>query len=119
MKKIMDKTFKLPKVFAEKWVEALRSGEYEKGIGYLFKYNTYCCLGVGCVILGADKNTMAEKEITTSSDWELDILKIKNSFPRELQDTELMENLIYFNDNEGKSFNEIADWLEENCEFYE
>lgn len=119
MKKIMDKKYRLPKEFAEKWLEALRSGEYEQGYGCLFTNNRFCCLGVGCVILGADKNTMDEKEMTISSDWEIEILKIENFFPKELQETKLMEDLIRFNDDEGFSFNEIADWIEENCEFYE
>jgi hypothetical protein len=29
-----------------KWLEALRSGEYEQGTGYLCKDGKYCCLGV-------------------------------------------------------------------------
>lgn len=36
----------------KKWVEALRSGEYEQGTGYLaYKYSGlqyFCCLGVAC-----------------------------------------------------------------------
>ncbi len=31
-----------------KWVAALRSGEYEQGIGKLRSNNSYCCLGVLC-----------------------------------------------------------------------
>lgn len=31
---------------ADKWVAALRSGEYDQGIGRLRSHNdTYCCLG--------------------------------------------------------------------------
>lgn len=33
-----------------KWIEALRSGEYEQGTGYLEKDGCYCCLGVLCAI---------------------------------------------------------------------
>jgi hypothetical protein len=40
----------------QKWVEALESGNYAKGSGSLKrtvnKVDTYCCLGVLCVILG-------------------------------------------------------------------
>lgn len=32
----------------KQWIEALRSGEYEQGIGYLHANDTYCCLGVLC-----------------------------------------------------------------------
>jgi hypothetical protein len=33
---------------AKKWVEALRSGKYEQGNGYLRQGGLYCCLGVAC-----------------------------------------------------------------------
>ena len=33
---------------AEKWVAALRSGEYAQAKGALRAYNSYCCLGVAC-----------------------------------------------------------------------
>lgn len=41
------------KIFAKKWAAALRSGNYKKGVGALFKEdeNSYCCLGVACEIL--------------------------------------------------------------------
>lgn len=37
-----------------KWVEALRSGEYQQGEGRLYNQytNTHCCLGVLCVVAG-------------------------------------------------------------------
>lgn len=31
-----------------RWVEALRSGEYEQGFGRLRQSDVYCCLGVAC-----------------------------------------------------------------------
>lgn len=42
----------MKKEVADKWVEALRSGKYKKGQKQLFNEldNTYCCLGVLCVI---------------------------------------------------------------------
>ena len=49
---------------AQKWVEALRSGEYKQGVGCLYdsRHDKYCCLGVACKVyeketgdnLGAD-----------------------------------------------------------------
>lgn len=32
----------------KKWVDALRSGEYRQGEGFLLKGDNYCCLGVLC-----------------------------------------------------------------------
>lgn len=39
--------------FIEKWLEALESGEYKQGQGYLRRLNgkpKYCCLGVACEV---------------------------------------------------------------------
>jgi hypothetical protein len=33
-----------------KWIEALKSGKYQKGKLYLSKENKYCCLGILCEI---------------------------------------------------------------------
>jgi hypothetical protein len=40
-----------------RWVEALRSGEYEQGIGLLRKENRFCCLGVLCDLLAVPYET--------------------------------------------------------------
>lgn len=48
-------------VVKEKWVKALRSGEYKQTIGKLSKEGKYCCLGVLC--------DLYEKE-THSGEWE-------------------------------------------------
>jgi len=38
------------KDIAEKWAEALRSGEYEQGTSALCMDNKHCCLGVLCEV---------------------------------------------------------------------
>lgn len=42
----------MKKSVADKWINALRSGEYRQGFGLLHNTNnnTYCCLGVLCAI---------------------------------------------------------------------
>jgi hypothetical protein len=35
----------------QKWVDALRSGNYKQGWNYLRQGDRYCCLGVGCEVL--------------------------------------------------------------------
>jgi hypothetical protein len=37
----------------KKWIKALRSGEYEQGIGRLHYDGKYCCLGVLMAVQGA------------------------------------------------------------------
>jgi hypothetical protein len=36
--------------FKEKWVKALRTGEYKQGQGLLFDGEGHCCLGVACEV---------------------------------------------------------------------
>jgi hypothetical protein len=38
----------------QRWVEALRSGDYKQGRGYLLQSGEYCCLGVLCDLAGKD-----------------------------------------------------------------
>lgn len=43
----------------QKWLDALRSGEYEQGIGQMSHGSKYCCLGVAAHlegILGRDED---------------------------------------------------------------
>lgn len=42
------KTFRIPKLTLDKWLAALRSGEYQQGENAMYNpnSNTYCCLGV-------------------------------------------------------------------------
>ena len=37
--------------FAKRWVEALRSGKYEQGRGYLKEGNKFCAFGVACELI--------------------------------------------------------------------
>ena len=80
--------------YTQKWLDALRSGEYEQGTEHLYKDGKYCCLGVA--------------------------LEVMNGFPTGYGDlttklrTDLDERsaLIKMNDQQGKSFPEIADAIE-------
>lgn len=79
-----------------KWVEALRSGKYEQGPHKLHNKdnNTYCCLGVLCVLAGKEPDAEEYK-------W-LD--RITNNYGP----------FVRMNDDEGKSFLEIAAHIEAN-----
>lgn len=88
----------------KKWVEALRSGEYEQTEGQLRvddekgKPVGYCCLGVLCEVMGA-------KYIPTRGRADAE------------KDAGLHEDdgfkLACMNDD-GRSFREIADYIEAN-----
>ena len=126
-----------------KWVEALRSGDFKQGKGYLNNRddNSFCCLGVLCEI-NADKrfnkipvivNKKNDKEktivatsfriIDDSSETESSIFYLtKNNMEYFGLDATQCQSLMDMNDGvetvvelvTPKTFNEIADWIEEN-----
>jgi len=103
-----------------KWLEALRSGRYEQGQGRLRRGNTFCCLGVGCDV--------AIKEELVDGTWRVDAnyyffevvgyLDCSHVLSYELIDlfgidSDIHDRLISMNDDDERSFAEIADYLEE------
>lgn len=107
---------KLNKAFKAKWLKALRSGRYEQGRHVLRtsmpgnKY-AYCCLGVACNITDRHWTTCrGNLYINKYSDPLGTSLNLQ--FLREINLSALIEHeLICMNDS-GKSFNEIADYIE-------
>lgn len=106
-----------PKVKAD-WLAALRSGEFEQGKGHLNKNGLYCCLGVLCEVAirsgqevqriksNVDGTTYYDGVSSFPADSIYRWAGMYNSYKYELK-------LASMND-EGKSFQEIADWIEEN-----
>jgi hypothetical protein len=48
----------------QKWIEALRSGQFTQARGALVEDGSYCCLGVLCAVQNADFNQFMELETT-------------------------------------------------------
>ena len=106
---------KLPADFKEKWVAALRSGEYKRGTSHLKSENNkvvkHCCLGVACEIVGAKniynkcyiKNGIGIKGIT-----KLPSILIGNG------GNDVVHKLTIMNDSNRYSFKQIANWIEKN-----
>ena len=102
----------------DRWVEALRSGKYQQGQGTLKYGESFCCLGVLC--------DLHAKE--TGVDWEYDPrrnaqkylgntgvppVKVHSWAGIRHKANEVLTNL---NDARGYTFEQIADWIEENWE---
>jgi len=111
-----NKGFRLPKAFTAKWLKALRSGDYEQGKSALYNDNKYCCLGVAGAICGY-------QEKLDSSEGEacyLDEINVED-VPEELTIACGLDNFVWvlsrMNDD-GKSFEEISEWIEKNVELY-
>jgi hypothetical protein len=104
----------------QKWVDALRSGDYQQGRNYLRTDNGFCCLGVLCDLYGKENNV----------EWNL----ANNGHNYEFQDMESYlpssvrkwagvegcnphindgeSTLVRLNDS-GSTFEQIADVIEE------
>ena len=111
---------KLPKIFKDKWLTALRSGEYKQGNGELHNEldDTYCCLGVGCIISGVPKAKLSSLSFPDEVNHNkvpkfLDV----NSSALGFEEMWLCK-LSKMNDGSGcvkyKSFKRIANWIEKN-----
>jgi len=100
------------------WIEALKTGKYKQGIGYLKYRDNFCCLGVlvDCYLK------------QTAQSWERGLCGI-HFFEKEtgtLPSTEEFRSwageiaisqetkLTQLNDYDHANFEEIATWIEEN-----
>jgi hypothetical protein len=82
-----------------KWIAALRSGEYPQGrMSLRDGANRHCCLGVLCAVAGRDLDP-------AYIDDNYDFAETALSKPA-------ADDLIAMNDD-GKSFAEIADYIEQ------
>ena len=116
------------KEIKEKWVAALRSGEYEQGKGMLkTEDGKYCCLGVLCDLYSKEKESNEKFEL---SEDVYSFIGTSGVLPREVRewagiDTpnpivasgDRYESLATFNDGikgsiDSISFKEIADLIE-------
>ena len=107
------------KEWKDKWVEALRSGEYKQGQGSLFEHDNggeYCCLGVLAEIMGEliKEPDMYGQVLTPEGNKSCGFLSNRQldmvSLGREQQYilSKMNDDIL------AKSFNEIADYIEAN-----
>lgn len=88
----------------QRWVQALRSGEYRQCVGRLKnggKVTSYCCLGVAQELFPDEAKKPQGGEPGT----------ISHEFVPQFQQSQLM----YMNDSRCP-FPKIADWIEKNVE---
>jgi hypothetical protein len=124
----MTEYVKLPPEFKTHWVAALRSGKYKQATDVLKSTSGgFCCLGVACDINGVEWETDYNPHIDYpriqtvnggvympyEEDLPEDVYSVlfQELIPR--QDVYVAVYLSVMNDG-GRSFSEIADWIEEN-----
>lgn len=106
----------------KKWLEALRSGKYEQGKKHLRSNGTdqFCCLGVLCDLHQKETGELDWREPNQFFPYIVYGNDGSTAYPPDVVD---IWSEFYFasgmtivsgmNDS-GKSFSEIADWIEEN-----
>ena len=102
----------MPKEFRTRWLKALRSGRYKQVDSCLQnKEGENCCLGVAGRILRVSKDELLTNvmpgELPDKETAKFPICLVKFGKP-----TKFASKLANMND-EGKSFKEIADYIEE------
>lgn len=86
-----------------KWIEALRSGEYEQARNELLTSGekpAYCCIGVGYVACIHPKIDFGDDTYAAAEQLGLD--------------DDITDKLTRLNDMDEKSFSDIANYIEEN-----
>lgn len=105
----------LDKEFKDRWIAALRSGEYTQGSGALLFQGNYCCLGVAAAICGVPDAELQTCNFLRYDPTNNSVLS-KNHIgkvPMEIDDD--MEHLLSsMNDSGDHSFMDIADYIQQN-----
>ena len=101
----------------DRWILALRSGEYKQGRGFLYRNDgTMCCLGVLCDLYVKENNKKWE-----GNNMFYDLLGKTKSLPNEVQQwadlndgnpTVSSHNSLAELNDDGASFEVIADIIE-------
>ena len=105
----------MKKEIADKWVKALRSGEYNQTTETLQNGNGYCCLGVLC-LLGQKEGVVVDSEnsilVGDSLEDQVDVKEwsgIKTTCGKFAGGE---PNLAQLNDEKGYDFNQLANVIE-------
>jgi hypothetical protein len=99
-----------------KWIEALRSGKYKQARMALRRDDRFCCLGVLCDVAGATWEPFAGEPCATFPGIETRCAEVLSDEAQNMLGLpfERHEQLWHMNDDEGRSFDEIADYIEAN-----
>lgn len=103
------------------WVDALRSGEYEQAIGRVKRAGAYCALGVLLHVAAEYSDDLVTEagddfypawdgsEVDGGPIYDLPSVVLEWAGLNDAMETVIIE----MNDDEGRPFGEIADYIEE------
>lgn len=122
------------KKIATKWIKALRSGKYQQGREVLhsndYGIDSFCCLGVLCVLYQQDRRSKKKKMLDVDDQWgNVTYDGSDTHLPDAVREWAGMKtndgswdsengnsNLTYLNDEKRNSFKTIASVIEKNVE---
>ena len=101
------------KELIEKWISALRSGDYSQSGGLLRDREGFCCLGVLCDVVDNTK-WLGPGTAGFGYDWHGRVLygNISRDIWEDIAPFLDRDILIEMNDGGGMSFDQIADYIE-------
>ncbi len=115
----------MKKSVAKKWTKALRSKKFKQGMHSLHdaEANSYCCLGVLCVLAGKDKKYINNRDNAKDNTSLPGPIVYKDFAGMQTNNGSLpgfgkhseAKALSVMNDS-GQTFDEIADFIDENWE---
>ncbi len=105
---------KLPIEFKEKWIAALRSGEYKQGSEVLYSNSrgTYCCLGVACIVGGMSKESIAGCGLIQCMEEYKDVPELLIGDGNPIGTLTAMNDGVSEYKGRPQTFLEIADYIE-------
>ncbi len=111
----------MKKEWADKWVAALRSGEYKQGTRVLRSaQDEFCCLGVLCDLVGKEEWEEGPTGIAHSYRWgeDKDVSLLPLAVQKEAEVRSVFGELPYHDslaklNDLGASFDKIADVIEQ------
>jgi hypothetical protein len=104
-----------------KWLEALRSGKYQRAQQQLEKAGSYCCLGVLCETMGweyepedDEPETHLTRRVRLSGKAINALMRINDGTLHEGDTDEqvLASSVSGYEPGTGAAFTSIADWIE-------
>jgi hypothetical protein len=128
---MINKKYKLPREFTKEWLTALRSGKYKQTSGSLYNIQDqgYCCIGVAARIkyplhylknkINKSAGNLQGNKKSICSDTKYKLSKIPQELKGSVNANNFVSQLVNLNDDKGYSFEEIAEWIEENVELYD
>src|SRR6266851_3356391 len=103
----------MTKTLKNKWLEALKSGEYKQGTCFLYNSNfdTYCCLGVLAKVINIEITD--DIKLYQPKKFKQELLSRK--ILRRLKLSEIAQLILAdLNDNSNNFLEKVIPWIEEN-----